>query len=87
MRRDIPIITTQHAKEHLTSKAHDSYTSVSALDTFEQIEVNIEGAEGPGQPRLRVTAMPGKHVPRNRMAEKLNALANVVSGVSSSRYS
>ncbi|CAI7621120.1 hypothetical protein PCG10_004714 [Penicillium crustosum] len=77
LRRDIPIITTPHAKEHLNSNVHDPFTSVSALDPFEQVEINIEGTEGRGQPRLRVTAMPGKHVPHNRMARKLNALANV----------
>lgn len=80
LRRDIPIITTPHAKEYLTSKIKDSFTSVSALDPFEQVEVNIEGTEGPGQPRLRVTGMPGKHVPPNRVVEKLNTLANAVGG-------
>ncbi|KAJ5971633.1 uncharacterized protein N7479_001551 [Penicillium vulpinum] len=78
LRHDLLIITTPHAKEHLTSKKQDSFTSVSALDPFELIEVNIEGTKGPGQPRLRVTGMPGKHVPPNRVVEKLNTLANVL---------
>ncbi|KGO74256.1 hypothetical protein PITC_085030 [Penicillium italicum] len=77
LRRDLPIITTQHAKDRLTSKKQDPFTSVSALDPFEQIEVCIGGTEGPGQPRLRVTGMPGKHVPPNRVVDKLNTLANV----------
>ncbi|KAJ5503846.1 hypothetical protein N7463_006720 [Penicillium fimorum] len=76
LRRDLPIITTPPAKEHLTSKNQDSFTSVSALDPFEQIEVSIEDTEGPGQPRLRVTGVPGKHVPPNRVIEKLNTLTN-----------
>ncbi|KAJ5374517.1 hypothetical protein N7517_006523 [Penicillium concentricum] len=76
LRRDLPIITTPHAKKRLTSKKQDTFISVSALDPFEQIEVNIEGTEGPDQPRLRVTRMPGKHVPPNRVIEKLNTLAN-----------
>ncbi|KAJ5169918.1 uncharacterized protein N7500_002701 [Penicillium coprophilum] len=76
LRRDLPIITTPHAKEHLTSKKQDPFTSVYALDPFEQIEINIEGTAGPGQPGLRVTGMPGKHVPSN-LVEKLNSLVNV----------
>ncbi|OQE43508.1 hypothetical protein PENCOP_c003G04363 [Penicillium coprophilum] len=76
LRRDLPIITTPHAKEHLTSKKQDPFTSVYALDPFEQIEVNIEGTKDPGQPGLRVTGMPGKHVPSN-LVEKLNTLVNV----------
>ncbi|CAI7573074.1 unnamed protein product [Penicillium glandicola] len=77
LRRDLPIITTPHATERLNSKKQDSFTSVSTLNPFEQIEVNIEGTEGPGQPRLRVTGMPGKHVPPNRVVEKINTLASV----------
>ncbi|CAP97386.1 Pc22g00980 [Penicillium rubens Wisconsin 54-1255] len=78
LRRDLPIITTPHAAQHLTSQKKDPFTSVSALDPFEQIEVNIEGTEEPEQPRLRVTGMPGKHVPPNTVVEKLNELASAV---------
>ncbi|KAJ5781904.1 uncharacterized protein N7518_010387 [Penicillium psychrosexuale] len=75
LRRDLPIITTPHAQERLAFKKQDPFTSVCALNPFEQIEVNIEGTEGPRQPRLRVTGMPGKHVPPKRVVEKLNTLA------------
>ncbi|KAG0160867.1 hypothetical protein PDIDSM_8399 [Penicillium digitatum] len=77
LRRDLPIITTPHAEKHLTSKQQDPFTSVSVLNPFEQINVSIQGTEGPGQPRLRVAGMPGKHVPSNRVVEKFNTVANV----------
>jgi hypothetical protein len=54
---------------------------VSALDPFEQVLVDIDGAQAQKRgrhPRLRVTGMPGKHVPPNPIVEKLNALANAV---------
>ncbi|KAJ5779821.1 hypothetical protein N7457_007541 [Penicillium paradoxum] len=78
LRRDLPIITTSHAKKHLISKKQDSFTSVYALDPFEQIAVDLEGTEGLGQPRLRVTGIPGKHVPSNQVIQKLNTLANAI---------
>ncbi|KAJ5606565.1 hypothetical protein N7510_009346 [Penicillium lagena] len=87
LRRDLPIITTPHAQAHLTAKGADSFTSVAALDPFEHVLVDIEGVQANKRgrhPRLRVTGMPGKHVPPNPIVEKLNALANAVgSSVSS----
>ncbi|KAJ6114235.1 hypothetical protein N7486_000013 [Penicillium sp. IBT 16267x] len=77
LRRDLPIITTPHAKTHLESKNEDPFTSVSAIDHFEQIGVTIEGEEGLKQPQLRVTGMPGKHVPPNAI-EKLNDIVNAI---------
>jgi flavin reductase (DIM6/NTAB) family NADH-FMN oxidoreductase RutF len=81
LRRDLPIITTTHAQAHLTAKGADSFTSVSALDPFEQVLVDIDGALAKrrgSHPRMRVTGMPGKHVPPNPIVEKLNALSNAV---------
>ncbi|KAJ9484387.1 hypothetical protein VN97_g8979 [Penicillium thymicola] len=78
LRRDLPIITTPHAKGHLSFKNGDSFTSVSAIDHFEQIQVGIEGTSGLKQPRLRVTGMPGKHVPPGGIAQKLNDIAKAV---------
>ncbi|KAJ5138288.1 uncharacterized protein N7515_003136 [Penicillium bovifimosum] len=78
LRRDLPIITTPHAKEHLTSKNEDSFTSVHALDPFEQMNVNIKGTTGPTEPRLRVTGMPGQHIPPNSVVQKLNALVSAI---------
>ena len=87
MRHDLPIITTPPAQERLAIKKQDPFTSVCALEPFEQIEVNMEGTEGPRQPRLRMMAMPGKHVPPERVIEKLNTLAQVVGGNYFSGYS
>ncbi|KAJ5903843.1 hypothetical protein N7504_006226 [Penicillium tannophilum] len=78
LRRDLPIITTPHAKTHLESKNEDAFTSVSAIDHFEQIGVSIEGGGGVKQPQLRVTGMPGKHVPSGGNIEKLNEIAHII---------
>ncbi|TVY46855.1 UPF0173 metal-dependent hydrolase [Lachnellula occidentalis] len=71
LRRDLPIITTPHAKSHLTSKAgeNEAFTSVYELDTFTSMVVTVKpAAEEPTHATrrvkaLKVTAMPGKHVP------------------------
>jgi hypothetical protein len=64
-RRDLPIITTPHAKDTLTSKgAEDSFNQAYDLGFFEFVMVNVSS---PGTsdkvPRMKVTGMPGKHVP------------------------
>lgn len=63
--RSIPIITTPHAHSHLTSKGPDSFTEVHALDTWEELAVEISTNKNVGgrKPVFRVRAMPGKHVP------------------------
>ena len=66
LRRSLPIITTPHAKEHLTSKGDESFSQVYDLDTYQNMFVNIKGASSGTRDRtaaMRVTAMPGKHVP------------------------
>lgn len=74
LRRDLPIITTPHAKSCLTAKGDDSFTAVEDLDFFDSIIVDInrtsesgdedDGSKGEGaRPAFRVTGMPGKHVP------------------------
>ncbi|KAK1141292.1 hypothetical protein N8T08_009196 [Aspergillus melleus] len=79
LRRDLPIITTPHAQAQLTNKAGDSFTKISALDHFESTMVDIGGSASLGHRRLRVTGMPGKHVPDNSVVESLNAVVNAVS--------
>lgn len=79
LRRDLPIITTPHAQAQLTNKAGDSFTKISALDHFESTMVDIGGSASLGRHRLRVTGMPGKHVPDNSVVESLNAVVNAVS--------
>ena len=65
LRRDIPVITTPHAKEHLTSKAlNETYKKVHALDFFESMLVGIaQAGDAEKKPAFKVTSIPGKHVP------------------------
>lgn len=79
LRRDLPIITTPHAKAHLECRNEDPFTRVFSVDHFEKIGVSIEGADGSKQPQLRVIGMPGKHVPPNGMMEKFNDIVKAVS--------
>ncbi|CAL8580647.1 hypothetical protein XPA_006368 [Xanthoria parietina] len=62
LRRSLPIITTPHAKSHLASKgAGEAFTAVHDLDFFDDILVDIAGSEK--KAAVKVTGMPGKHVP------------------------
>ncbi|PVH85268.1 Metallo-hydrolase/oxidoreductase [Cadophora sp. DSE1049] len=71
LRRDLPIITTPHAKSHLTSKTDPgkTFTAVYELETFASMVTYVKSqVEGPADTTtkvqaLKVTAMPGKHVP------------------------
>lgn len=61
LRRDLPIITTPHARAHLAEgkEEGEAFTQVHALDFFESMFVDIMGGRG----SVKVTGMPGKHVP------------------------
>jgi len=73
LRRSLPIITTPHAKSHLAHKdgENEAFTDVYELDTFKSMMVDIKpSSQGQSQHQLgfnvqamKVTAMPGKHVP------------------------
>ncbi|KAL2061478.1 hypothetical protein VTL71DRAFT_6855 [Oculimacula yallundae] len=65
LRRDLPIITTPHAKSHLAHKEgeNEAFTAVYELDTFDSMIVDIKSATADKIKALKVTAMPGKHVP------------------------
>ncbi|KAI9781591.1 MAG: hypothetical protein M1835_004271 [Candelina submexicana] len=66
LRRDLPIITTPHAKSHLAGKAAgESFSDVYDLDFFDSMMVDIvPGSETvERKPSIKVTGMPGKHVP------------------------
>jgi hypothetical protein len=89
LRRNLPIITTPHAKEHLANKSGDgeAFTAVYDLDAFQSMMVDIKpGSLGQAQqhqggqrgPAIKVTAMPGKHVPPG-ILNTLNDLAGAVS--------
>ncbi|KKY14878.1 hypothetical protein UCRPC4_g06601 [Phaeomoniella chlamydospora] len=63
LRRDLPIITTPHAKEHLTGKGAESFTQVFDLDFFQEMIVNIGSQTRESRrPQIKVTGTPGKHV-------------------------
>jgi len=79
LRRDLPIITTPHARQCLTSKGPvESFTNVHELDVWQQMLLDIRGENSQSkQPRMRVTAMPGKHV-KPKMMQMLNDLVKAI---------
>ncbi|KIW64232.1 hypothetical protein, variant 1 [Phialophora macrospora] len=81
LRRDLPIITTPHAHKHLAHKpAGEAFTSVQALDAWDDMFVDVASktAPTPGRPpRLHVTGMPGKHVGDGLLAKANDILGAV----------
>lgn len=65
LKKSIPVITTPHAHSCLTSKGDDSFTSVHALDHWDSmvLDVYTDKITGGRKPAIKVTGMPGKHVP------------------------
>ncbi|PTB62116.1 Metallo-hydrolase/oxidoreductase [Trichoderma citrinoviride] len=66
LNRDFPIITTPHAKGCLTSSSKaEPFRAVHALDFFESIllECPTDTQTEAATPVIKVTGMPGKHVP------------------------
>ncbi|KAL2847514.1 beta-lactamase superfamily domain-containing protein [Aspergillus pseudoustus] len=81
LRRSLPIITTSHARSILTSKGTDSFTNIYDLEPFQQMMITIKAdGYGPAKapPALRVTGMPGKHVPVAKPIEKLNEFVGAI---------
>ena len=54
LRKDLPIVTTEHAAEELKSK---NFTAPIALETWDQVTIEK------GENRARVSSMPGQHGP------------------------
>jgi L-ascorbate metabolism protein UlaG (beta-lactamase superfamily) len=54
LRKDLPVITTEHAASELKDKG---FTATVALDTWDAVNVSK------GDARVRLTSMPGKHGP------------------------
>lgn len=81
LRRDLPIITTPHARNHLSNKGNgESFTDVFDLDPFQSMFVDIQGtpAKQNGKvPKIKVTGMPGKHVP-GKFLQQLNDLVGAI---------
>lgn len=64
LRRDLPIITTPHAYNHLSSKPGDeAFTSVHALDHYQTGILTIPDSGGTLDAAIKITGTPGKHVP------------------------
>lgn len=79
LRRDLPIITTPHAKSHLQGKGEgEDFTNVYDLDFYHSMMVDIrKDSESGKSPVIKVTGMPGKHVPSGIIGT-LNDLLNAV---------
>ncbi|KAL2015469.1 hypothetical protein VTK56DRAFT_5394 [Thermocarpiscus australiensis] len=89
--RDVPIVTTPHARGCLTGgdKEGGPFRRVYALERFERmvmpVVVDVNADDGRGgkeggrrqQPAVSVTAMPGKHVPPGPVAVANELLAAV----------
>ena len=86
LRRDLPIVTTPHAKLHLheNKPAGEKFTQVYDLDFFESCLVSISSPETDASaspearvPAIKVTGMPGKHVPDGALSVANDLLAAV----------
>lgn len=68
LRRDLPIITTPHARQCLVDQKSESerFTNVSAVDFWDSCLIKCVGPEvrgTSGHTAVKVVGMPGKHVP------------------------
>ncbi|KAK7951503.1 uncharacterized protein PG986_007231 [Apiospora aurea] len=71
LNRRFPIITTPHAKKCLTSLKDEPFERVTELDFFESVMLHTGNEPTPGtdgKSVIRVTGMPGKHVPPGALA-------------------
>lgn len=78
--RDVPIITTPHAKGCLTDTARvegGAFQAVTALDHFESAMLEVTGPDAGARPVYKVTGMPGKHVPPGPLAAANDLLGAV----------
>ncbi|ORX38076.1 beta-lactamase-like protein [Kockovaella imperatae] len=75
LRRDIPIITTPHAKSCLVDNRAEveRFSSVLELDTWDTARVNVKDNDM----HVEITAAPGKHVPPGAL-EKINDMLGAV---------
>lgn len=77
LNRDFLIVTTPHAHRCLTSK-NEPFRNVEPLDFFDHLELKNECSKaGEPLPVIKVTDMPGKHVPPGPLAAVNNVLGAV----------
>jgi L-ascorbate metabolism protein UlaG (beta-lactamase superfamily) len=74
--RDIPIVTTRHARDCLTQEGK-GFRAVRAVGEFEGLVMKEGVNGGEREPAVRITGMPGKHVPPGLLA-KANELLGAV---------
>lgn len=80
LRRSLPIISTFHAEAHLTSKlGEEAFTAVYALDTYQSMMLHTKPSRllSVQTPAIKVTAMPGKHVPPHLVASHNDFIQSV----------
>lgn len=81
LNREFPIITTKHGKNCLTSSAkQEPFRNVRALDCFDSLALQIRGLDKGDEgrfPTVKITGMPGKHVPSGPMTLVNNLLQGV----------
>lgn len=79
LKRSIPIITTPHAKSCLTSKGEESFTEVHELDFWDTLVLDVvtQRITGGRKPAVKITGMPGKHVPPGPLSVANNILSAV----------
>ena len=75
LHRAVPIISTEHAKSNLSSVSAENggpYSNVTSLDFFESSKIPVpagnEGAKKGQSQIVKITAMPGSHVPPGPIA-------------------
>lgn len=82
LRRDLPIVTTPHARAALTNKSplEDNFTAVTALDAWDSCMLQPQSTGGGDKWTVKVTATPGKHVPplAGGLLQKANDLLGAV---------
>jgi len=89
LRRNLPIVTTPHAKGCLQSKGEEeSFSQVYDLDFYDEMMLDIaQGKEGK-RAAIKVQGMPGKHVPPGPLAyvnDLLGAVSNLAKAFSFGR--
>lgn len=78
LRRDLPIISTPHARSILGSKK-DPFTNLYELEPLHRMMVTLKcDLPGPEKPGFRITGMPGKHVPDYRAVSMFNDIVGAV---------
>jgi L-ascorbate metabolism protein UlaG (beta-lactamase superfamily) len=66
LNRDFPILTTPHARQCLTSTSQtEPFRAITSIDFFESVLLEVDHPPGSMQKQaaIKVTGMPGKHVP------------------------